>query len=99
MISVRTSFGHAFGQESEGGEAKCDRCGGSWLFLSLPEETPSYTHTYEAGNGNDPVHCPDTHREHGEAPCQTGRDGNGCKASQEGPCVHTDHDCNCLFCV
>lgn len=102
MLSIHQTSGHNFyGDDSDGTEA-CTTCGATFAFediVSDPEFPESVDRTYQANNGDAPNYCPGTDREHGEAPCQIGRNGNGCEASQDGPCEHTSHDCNCLFCA
>ncbi|GAA2665093.1 hypothetical protein GCM10010412_041090 [Nonomuraea recticatena] len=100
IISVRSTFGHQFTPKGDGLQ-ECDWCGGTWRIEAEPDQEGSeyLVGHYETWNGDDPSSCPGTSRMHGEAPCQVGRDGNRCEAAQEGPCQHTQHGCNCLYCT
>lgn len=98
LISVHQVNWHNFGGADNGSTETCQTCGGTWGYEDTPTGSKSVDRVYQANNGDAPSECPGDSREHGEAPCQAGRDGNGCEAAQDGPCQHTSHDCNCLYC-
>lgn len=91
IVSVWSSYGHAFMSTDPEGHEVCLTCGATYALV--PEEGDSTSGRYVAANGDAPMACTgDTGRVHGL------HGERYCHEHQHSECEHVTHECNCLFC-